>query len=580
MWARFTPNLRHIITSATASAGRAGAEEVTPEHLLAAMLNDRTSPATVILENAGLTTIKLIDQIQTRQVAPQLPFAARLSERSLSLLNMAATEADRLRVRHIGSEHVALALTQTNGTRAATALATAGFTQDRALASLRAWQKTAASRLTANLSPPPRMSEAFHPVAWTRQMLRRAWGVFIGKSLGHPKFVTNPYPLYRKLRESQPIRRDPLAPVWVITTYADTLNMLRDPRFNKDPFRGERLPREMRAQLQVPIMGSARASLEMTSMLFLDPPQHTRVRSIFTKAFTPRRLESLRPQIEAITNRLLDAVKEKGEMDLLADFAAPLPVTVIAELLGFPSEDYRQIKKWSDEMAEALGLAPTVDQATRAYRAREEIRVYFELLVAKLRKEPADNLLSALLALEAQGEGLSADDLFSNSILLLAAGHETTTNLIGNGMLALFQNPDQLRDLREHPELIESAIEELLRYDAPVQWTSRIAGEDFDFAGKPIKRGEILLASVGAANRDPAVFPDPDHLDIRRPDNKHLSFGIGIHFCLGASLARMEAQIAIEALLRRMPNLRMPKQKITWRKGTTFRGLQSLRLEF
>ena len=202
------------------------------------------------------------------------------------------------------------------------------------------------------------------------------------------------------------------------------------------------------------------------------------------------------------------------------------------------------------------------------------------LLVAKLRKEPGDNLISALLALEAQGEGLSADDLFSNSILLLAAGHETTTNLIGNGMLALFQNPDQLRDLREHPELIESAIEELLRYDAPVQWTSRVAGEDLTFAGKQIKRGEILLASVGAANRDPAIFPNPDRLDIRRSDNKHLSFGIGIHFCLGASLARMEAQIAIETMLRRMPNLRMPKQKIRWRKGTTFRGLHSLRLDF
>ena len=247
MWARFTPNLRRIITAAVASAGRAGAEEVTPEHLLAAMMSDRTSPAAFMLENAGIPATTLLDQIKTTETSPPLPFAVRLSEHSLCLLKAASLEADRLRLRHIGSEHVLLALTQNTETPAAQSLANVAFTRDRALQSLRAWQKTDASRLPANMSPPPRMSEAFHPVAWTSQMLRRFWGVFVGKSLGHPGFVTDPYPLYRKLRERQPIRRDPLAPVWVIMTYTDAINMLRDPRLNKDPFRGERLPRNARA---------------------------------------------------------------------------------------------------------------------------------------------------------------------------------------------------------------------------------------------------------------------------------------------------------------------------------------------
>jgi cytochrome P450 len=405
------------------------------------------------------------------------------------------------------------------------------------------------------------------------------WQIFIGKSLGHPRFVTDPYPLYRKLREREPIRRDPIAPVWVITTYAQTQAMLRDPRFHKDPFARERLPREMREQLSAGPMASARASLEMRSMLFLDPPAHTRVRGIFTRTFTPRRLESLRPRIQSITDRMLDSVATTRRMNLMADLAAPLPVTVIAELLGFPPQDYRQIKKWSDEMTEALGLAPTPQQAARAYQARQEIHDYFDRLVARLRQEPGENLLSALLELEAQGEGLASDELFSNSILLLAAGHETTTNLIANGTLALLRNPDQLKDLRANPHLIQSAVEEMLRYDPPVQWTSRVAGEDFEFAGKLIKRGEVLLASVGAANRDPAVFTNPDSFDIRRQDNRHLSFGSGIHFCLGAALARMEAEIAISTLLRRMPRLKLARQRLRWRKGMTFRGLEALWVE-
>jgi pimeloyl-[acyl-carrier protein] synthase len=273
---------------------------------------------------------------------------------------------------------------------------------------------------------------------------------------------------------------------------------------------------------------------------------------------------------------ILDRAASRGRLELIGELAAPLPVTVIADLLGFPPRDYPRIKKWSDEMAEALGLNSTLDQQARAQRARDEMHIYFEGIVEYLQTTPGDNLLSALLAPET--EVMNPDELFVNSVLLLAAGHETTTNLIGNGMLALLRNPDQLDDLRRHPEIIDSAIEELLRYDPPVQWTSRVAGEAIEMRGQQLRSGDICLASVGSANRDLAVFANPDQLDLRRADNKHLSFGTGIHFCLGAALARMEGAIVIGTLVRRFPNLKLLTKKPRWRKGITFRGVHALEL--
>ena len=522
------------------------------------------------------------------------------------MLDVAAGEADRRGDRHVGTEHVTLALARLgDSTLAAAVLKEFGLTPERGEAALKTWHRRGMPRTRAargargaragiasvRVSSRP-LRLLLRPLEWLAHWPTLAWHVYVGKSIGHPGFVTNPYPLYRKLRERQPVRKDPLAPAWIITTYAETMTMLRDPRFKKDPFAGERLPPSAREQLKVSDAAAGRASAEMVSMLFLDPPEHTRVRGIFTKAFTPRRLEALRPRIQQITDKCLDraekiaaetsaAEKSAAGFDLIRDLAYPLPVTVIAELLGFPPEDYEKIKTWSDEMAEALALNPTAAAQARAYRARQEIRQYFNGVVTNLRESPGDNLISALLTGEAygeRGERLSPDELFSNSILLLAAGHETTTNLIGNGVLALLRHSAQLRDLRDHPGLIGSAVEELLRYDPPVQWTSRVTGETLTMGGVEIERGQILLASVGAANRDPAVFADPDKLDIRRKDNRHLSFGVGGHFCLGAALARMEAEIAIATLIRRFPNLRLARRKVRWRKGLTFRGLHELPL--
>jgi pimeloyl-[acyl-carrier protein] synthase len=264
-------------------------------------------------------------------------------------------------------------------------------------------------------------------------------------------------------------------------------------------------------------------------------------------------------------------------MELMSELAAPLPVTVIAELLGFPPEDFAKIKKWSDDMAEALGLNPSAEAQARAGAARDELRVYFDQVIEQVQRKPGENLLSALLAPDV--EVLNREELFTNSVLLLAAGHETTTHLIGNGILALLRHPEQLALLRSHPDLLDSAIEEILRFDPPVQWTSRVAGEDMTVGGRTIPRGDILLGSVGAANRDPAHFVDPDRLDITRQENRHLSFGNGPHFCLGAALARMEAGIAIGAMVTRFPKLALTTKKLRWQKGLTFRGVRELRLK-
>ncbi len=404
------------------------------------------------------------------------------------------------------------------------------------------------------------------------------WKIFVRKSLAHPKFVSDPYPLYRWLREREPVRKDPLAPVWVLTRYADVALALKDSRFRKDPFATERLAATVREQLGVDVSG--RSDVETVSMLFLDPPQHTRIRQQFSRAFTPRRIENLRPKIQKLCDDRLAAVLPSGKMDIIETIAYPLPITVIADLLGFPAADYPRFKKWSDDFATALALNAKPQQHAIAAQSHEELRAYFDDLVPKLQHDPGDNLISAFLQMEDEPGAMTREELFINATLLLAAGHETTTNLIGNGMLALLQHPDQLQLLRDNPTLIESAVEELLRYDSPVQWMSRVVGERLELNGIALEPGTLLLGSFGAANRDPAQFKYPEKFDIRRTENKHLSLGLGAHYCLGAALARMEAQTAIGTIVRRCPNLRLAKQTLKWKKGLTFRALEALQVVF
>jgi cytochrome P450 len=583
MWTRFAPRLKRAVAAATEEAAARGCDEVAAEHLLIVICRDNESAASFVFDHAGVARDELLDQLKQHAPSGQAirQRAARLSPAALHLIDVAAGEADRLKSRHIGTEHIALALPLVNHNFCSEFLKAHAFSHDKAEAAAKQW--------VIDGMPRRRSARASHQ-SWLDKLpssLRKAmrlptlaWKVYVGKSLGHPRFVTDPYPLYRWLRERAPVRQDPIAPVWVLTKYADVAMLLKDPRFNKDPFAGDRLPAVVREQLGIRDDQVRTADVETLSMLFLDPPQHTRVRAVFSRAFTPKMINGLGPRIQQITDRRIEKVLGAGKMDLIQAIAYPLPVIVIAELLGFPPEDYPLYKKWSDDFATALGLNPSPQQQDAAAKSREELHEYFVKLVADLEKHPGENLLSALLAMEHEPGGLSREEIFINSALLLAAGHETTTNLIGNGIWHLLQHPTQLQQLRDDPSLIESAVEELLRFDSPVQWVSRVAGVPIEIGGQQLPAGAIVLGSLGAANRDPVQFNDPDQLDFKRTDSKHLSFGSGVHFCLGAALARMEAQIAIGTMVRRLPNLRLVKQKIRWKKGLIFRAIERLEIRF
>jgi cytochrome P450 len=386
-----------------------------------------------------------------------------------------------------------------------------------------------------------------------------------------PAFVADPYPTYHRLRAEDPVHHSPLG-FWVLTRYDDVIAALRDPRLAKEAI----------AAWVAARFGAPMPALGL-SMLDRDPPDHTRLRGLVSKAFTPRVVEGLRPHIQQIVDGLLDRAQDAGALDLIEGFAYPLPVIVICEMLGVPVADHERFKGWSLDIARGLDsvLLPTdSDVPRRSMAARTALADYFRELIARRRAAPRSDLLSGLIAAEEAGDKLSENELLATCILLLIAGHETTVNLIGNGTLALLRHPDQLRLLRENPGLIGSAIEELLRFDGPVQRTARIPSEDVLIAGHTIARGEMVMPFIGAADRDPAQFPDPDRLDITRTDNRHIAFGWGIHFCLGAPLARIEGQIAIGTLVRRLPKLALATEAPEFRQSLTLRGLASLPVTF
>jgi cytochrome P450 len=384
-----------------------------------------------------------------------------------------------------------------------------------------------------------------------------------------PGFNADPFPHYHRLREADPVHQSPLG-FWVLTRYEDCVAVLRDQRFGRAGFEGflesvygspagyERLPR---------------------SMLFQDPPDHTRLRALVSRAFTPRVVEGLRPRIQQVVDGIIDRALDARSMEVIGDLAYPLPVTVISEMLGVPAGDRESIKGWSSDIArslDAIGLQVDPDIVERGRAARRAIGDYFRQLLPERRRQPRNDLLSLLIAAEEQGDTLSEGELLSTCILLYIAGHETTVNLIGNGLLALLRHGDQLRRLREEPALAASAVEELLRYDGPVQRTARITTTDVEIGGRAIDKGAMVVTVIGAANRDPAQFPEPDRLDLGRVDNRHIAFGFGIHFCLGAPLARLEGQVALGTLARRLPALALATETVEWRESQVLRGLKTL----
>ena len=387
-----------------------------------------------------------------------------------------------------------------------------------------------------------------------------------------PEFLADPYPTYHRLRAEDPVHHSPLG-FWVLTRYEDVSSVLRDPRFIKEPL----------AALVAARFGAEVPRGVGLSMLDRDPPDHTRLRSLVSKAFTPRVVEGLRPRIQQIVDGLIARAEAAGSIDLIEEFAYPIPVNVICEMLGVPVADHERFKGWSLDIARGLDsiwLPPDSEVPRRSAAARHAISDYFRGLIAERRAAPRGDLLSALIAAEEAGDKLNEEELLATCILLLIAGHETTVNLIGNGVLALLRHPAELSRLRATPGLITSAVEELLRYDGPVQRTARVAGADATIGGRTIAKGDMVMPFIGAADRDPAQFPDPDRLDLSRSDNRHIAFGWGIHFCLGAPLARVEGQIAIDALVRRLPGLELVNHEPEYRQSLTLRGLKTLPVKF
>jgi cytochrome P450 len=387
-----------------------------------------------------------------------------------------------------------------------------------------------------------------------------------------PAVLADPHPVLAELRESGPVHRLEGAtglPIWMVTRYDDVLAALSDPRLSNDPHHASALTEVLRGDFL------------SRSMIGTDPPEHTRLRRLVSKAFTARRVEGLRPRVQEITDALLDRITPRGSADLVADFGLPLPITVIGELLGVPETDRDRFREWTDEMLDRP-FDPGSDLAL-VTAARERMHGYLADLVAAKRARPADDLLTDLVEATDEGERLDTQELLAMTFLLLIAGYVTTVSLIGNGTLALLRHPEQLDRLRADLSLVPQAVEELLRFDGPVNpGLTRFALEDLEIGGVRIPRGEMVLLAIAAADRDPRRYPDPDRLDVGAVDPGHLAFGHGMHYCLGAPLARLEGQIAFTAMLTRLPGLALAarEDELRWTGGGVLRSLRELPVTF
>lgn len=384
-------------------------------------------------------------------------------------------------------------------------------------------------------------------------------------SLFTKEFTKNPYPAYARLRETDPVHRITLPDGqsgWIIANYEAAVEVLKDKRFIKDFSK---------------LFGGNmnHGSIFTQNMLFSDPPDHKRLRGLVQKAFTPKMIAGMRGRIQEITDELLEQAAGKEQMNLIDDFAFPLPIIVICEILGVPSEDRDKFRLWSNSLIEGSNG----ENADVIYQHMNEFIQYLGQWFAKNRQQPGDDLISQLIHAEDEGDQLTEKELYGVVSLLIIAGHETTVNLIGNGILALLEHPEQLKQLQDNPSLIQSAIEELLRFNGPVEFsTSRWAGEDLEFRGKAIQKGEVVIIALNSSNHDPAQFKDPEVLDITREKSAHLAFGKGIHLCLGAPLARLEGEIAISSLLRRFPEMKLgvDSDELEWRPGMIVRGVKEM----
>jgi len=389
-----------------------------------------------------------------------------------------------------------------------------------------------------------------------------------------PETLANPYPLYDRLRTADPVHWDPYLHAWVVTRYSDAVHVLTH-------FRSERMPKP--EDLAAKDLGELNpiAQVLVRQMIFMDPPGHTRIRALAAAAFSPARVEKLKAHIQEITDGFIDQVAPAGRMDVIADLADLLPTTVTAELMGIPVSDRDRLKALAKKFSEMLGnFQHNPGRAGIMLRTVEELTAYFEQQLRAQEKQPHEGVVHTLMNAEINGDRLTRQEVIANCIITLTGGLETTTNLIGNGLFTLLRNPREFVRLQEDPALLSPAIEELLRFESPIQQTARLSPDDLELGGKKIRKSEAVISVIGAANRDPARFPDPNRLDLARADNRHLAFGWGAHFCFGAPLARLEGQIVFRTMFRRLRRIALALPEPRWQNNMTFRGLESLPITF
>ena len=390
----------------------------------------------------------------------------------------------------------------------------------------------------------------------------------------NPEYQKDPFTLLDEVREQGRAVYDEMFGRYIVSRFEDVQAILNDRDLNVDPRKADES--SLMASFRQRFAGDNREP----SMLFLDPPDHTRLRGLVSKAFTPRAIEQMRDRIGEIANELLDKVEGQSSFDLMTAFCQPYPTIVIAEMLGVDPKDQADFKRWTDDGV-AAGFDPFASEETqkRAKVAREQLEEYLRKAIAERRAEPKDDLITALLHAEDEGNFFNDEEVVSMIALLLGAGNVTTTDLLGNGVKNLLQNPEQVRILRDDPSLVTNAVEEMLRYEGPVTFTGRIAVDDRELAGCPMHKGQSVTLAIGGANYDPRLHKDPHKFDVTREDIDHVAFGGGRRYCLGAPLARLEAQIGLKTLLDRFPNLRMPEQELVWKTVPGFRGLEKLIVE-
>jgi cytochrome P450 len=585
MWYRYTDSLREAIFRADAIRESEGMSTLSTRHVLLGI--SCFGAAAEILER--LMVRDSLEQTVPRSAEP-LPASASLSSltpKARAVLETAYQEASTLGDNFVGTEHFLLSCLRIPDSEASTMLAVADVSHDavaRELLRLHSW-RIVVPEGTSGISG--------MLLLWRKFVrgVRGRWRFVTRVAQALTQLATDPVVfsfLFTRQRLERPsvffhrLRKRGLyfsraAGGWVVGGYEDAQNVLRDPalsarRFDL-AFPGRTpLPPLIEREFNTLYGGLSR------QMIFLDAPEQTRLRSLVSRQFTPRVLSAMRTEIQQIANQLLDAVAGRTEIDLIADFSFPLPATVIARLLGVDDRNLTQFKTWSDAFVKFISASTSLAEDLRAYRSLEALTHYFRDAITLVRSRPPDTTLLSLLAnaVDEDGSRLTDDEVIMNALLLLAAGHETTTHLIANGLLLLFQNPEALARLKEDPALMPGAVEEMLRCEGPVQWTNRIARHDFVFKGQEIKRGVGINVALAAANRDPVRFPDPDRFDINRTENKHMAFGYGAHFCLGAALARIETEIALNTLLRRFPDIQLVDNTPQWRHDFAFRAQKTL----